>query len=155
PTNQDVLAFHEGFSDVVALFQHFTFPEVLRDQIQRQRGNLWNEKDNVLVQLASQFGYASGSGKALRSAVGKPSRTLYKTTTEADARGSILVAAVFDGFFAVYRRRIEDLIRIATGGSGEPPKTDLQPDLVNRIAQEASRTAEAVLRMCIRAFDYL
>ena len=27
------LAFHEAFADIVALFQHFTFPEVLRDQI--------------------------------------------------------------------------------------------------------------------------
>ena len=32
-TNPDVLAFHEGFADVVALLQHFTFPEILRDQI--------------------------------------------------------------------------------------------------------------------------
>ena len=31
-------AFHEGFADIVALFQHFTFPDVLRDQIQHHRG---------------------------------------------------------------------------------------------------------------------
>ena len=29
PTNPDVLAFHEAFADIVALFQHFTLPEVL------------------------------------------------------------------------------------------------------------------------------
>ena len=39
-TNPDVLAFHEAFADIVALFQHFTFPEVLRHQIARTRGNL-------------------------------------------------------------------------------------------------------------------
>src|SRR5437868_6270658 len=31
--NRDTLAFHEAFADLVALFQHFTFPEVLRHQI--------------------------------------------------------------------------------------------------------------------------
>src|SRR5262249_2643565 len=28
-TNPDVLAFHEAFADIVALFQHFTLPEAL------------------------------------------------------------------------------------------------------------------------------
>lgn len=37
-TNPDVLAFHEAFADIVALFQHFTFPEVLKHQIARTRG---------------------------------------------------------------------------------------------------------------------
>ena len=32
-TNPDVLAFHEGFADIVALFQHFTFPEVLKVRV--------------------------------------------------------------------------------------------------------------------------
>jgi hypothetical protein len=39
-TNPDVLAFHEGFADVVALLQHFTFPEILRDQIANTKGDL-------------------------------------------------------------------------------------------------------------------
>jgi hypothetical protein len=30
PGNRDVLAFHEAFADLVALFQHFTYPEILR-----------------------------------------------------------------------------------------------------------------------------
>src|SRR5262249_39017984 len=36
-TNPDVPAFHEAFADIVALLQHFTFPEVLRDQIAATR----------------------------------------------------------------------------------------------------------------------
>ncbi len=71
------------------------------------------------------------------------------------SRGAILVAAVFDAFFDTYQRRIRDLIRIATGGSGVLPEGDLHPDLVNRLAQEASKTAQSVLIMCARAFDYL
>lgn len=153
PTNEDVLAFHEGFSDIVALFQHFTFQDVLREQIQVRRTNLRTR--TLLVDLARQFGYAAGTGKALRSALDDPDRKLSPDITEVHDRGSILVAAVFDAFFDVYQRRIRDLVRIATGGTGNLPDADLHPDLVNRVAQEASRTADAVLRMCIRAFDYL
>jgi hypothetical protein len=94
-------------------------------------------------------------GRELRSALGNPDAQLYRTLLEPHERGSILVAAVFDGFFATYQRRIRDLLRIATGGSGLLPAGDLHPDLVNRIAGEATRAAQAILSMCIRAFDYL
>jgi hypothetical protein len=153
PTGEDVLAFHEGFSDIVALFQHFAFQEILRQQIQKSRADL--RSNTLLVQLARQFGYATGAGKALRSALDQPDAKLYKTTIEPHKRGAILVAAVFDAYFATYQRRIRDLVRIATGGTGELPSGDLHPDLVNRVANEASATAQQILTMCIRAFDYL
>src|SRR5262245_26020612 len=38
--HEDTLAFHEAFADLVALFQHFTFPEVVYHQVTRTRGNL-------------------------------------------------------------------------------------------------------------------
>ncbi len=38
PTNVDTQAFHEGFSDIVALFQHFSFPDLLEREIERSRG---------------------------------------------------------------------------------------------------------------------
>ncbi len=68
PVNADVLAFHEAFADIVALFQHFAYPGVLRDQIMRTRGDLASE--SFLGQLAQQFGKASGRGSALRDALG-------------------------------------------------------------------------------------
>jgi hypothetical protein len=46
------------------------------------------------------------------------------------------------------------LIRIATGGSGILPDGELHPDLVNRLAKEAAKTAGHVLNICIRAIDY-
>lgn len=155
PSNVDVPAFHEGFSDIVAIFQHFAFPQILRMLIQESHTDL--RTSGPLIKLARQFGYATGSGDGLRSAVEdeKPDPSLYQRLKEPHHRGSILVAAVFDAFFMTYQRRIKDLVRIATGGSGRLPEGDLHPDLVNRIACEASQTAQSVLTMCIRAFDYL
>jgi hypothetical protein len=153
PSNVDVLAFHEGFADIIALFQHFSFQDILREQIQRTRSDI--RTPTSLVQLAQQFGFATGGGKALRSALDQPNAKLLATRIEPHDRGSILVAAVFDGFFKTYQRRINDLVRIATGGTGTLPRGDLHPDLVNRIAIEATRTAQRVLDMCIRAFDYM
>jgi hypothetical protein len=152
-TNPDVLAFHEGFSDVVALFQHFSYPDLLRQAIQRQRTNL---RDNtLLVGLAHQFGYARGSGRALRSAIDVQDRTRYAKSFDAHDRGAVMVGAIFDAFFRTYQRRIADLIRIATSGTGNLPDADLHPDLVNRVATEAASTSQSILNMCIRAFDYL
>lgn len=153
PSNKDVLAFHEGFADVVALFQHFTYRELLRDEIQRVHIDI--RRDNMLVRMAQQFGEATGRGRALRSALGKEDLRLSESLIEPHLRGSILVAAVFDAFFAIYQKRISDLIRIATGGTGNLPQGDLHPDLVNRVADEAARTAQMMLTMAIRAFDYL
>lgn len=153
PSNDDVLAFHEGFSDIVALFQHFSFESLLRQQIQTSRGNIRSKSH--IVELARQFGYATGSGTALRSALSEAKPSQYSNAYEPHDRGAILVGAVFDAFFETYQRRINDLIRIAAGGTGKLPDGDLHPDLVNRIAIEAAKTARIVLTMCIRAFDYL
>jgi hypothetical protein len=155
PSNVDVAAFHEGFSDIVAIFQHFSFPGILRTLIHESKTDL--RRSSSLIQLARQFGYATGMGSGLRTAVEeeKPDPRLYQTAFEPHDRGSILVAAVFDAFFMTYQRRIKDLIRIATGGTGRLPEGDLHPDLINRIAQEATQAAQATLTMCIRAFDYL
>src|SRR5262245_26580368 len=162
PGNRDVLAFHEAFADLVALFQHFTYPEILRHQIARARGDLGTE--NMLGQLAIQFGRATGGRPALRDAFGTsvdgkwkrrdPEPQAYVDEDEPHARGALLVAAMFDAFLAIYRNRTRDLLRIATGGTGVLPLGDLHPDLVERLAQEAAKTARHLLLMCIRAIDY-
>ena len=163
-TNPDVLAFHEAFADIVALFQHFTFPEVLAHQIAKTRGDLRSE--NLLGQLATQFGHARGTHGALRDAIGKydpekkewvrhvPDPTELDRTVQVHARGAILVAAVFDAFVSIYQSRTRDLLRLASGGTGVLAQGDLHPDLVNRLAGEAAKTAGHVLNMCIRALDH-
>jgi hypothetical protein len=162
PVNEDVLAFHEAFADIVALFQHFSYPGVLRDQIARTRGDL--ARQSVLGQLAQQFALASGRGDALRSYLGKtvngkweaikPDPTLLEGTPEPHDRGAILVAAVFGAFTKVYQARTRDLFRIATEGTGVLREGDIHPDLVNRLAEEAQLAADRALQMCIRAIDY-
>jgi len=172
PTGPDVLAFHEAFADVVALFQHFSFKDALLNTIDRT-GGLIHQMElrpevassqpmiqaelssmNPLVGLARQFGEAMGLRGMLRSALGTPpdSRALDKTT-EPHARGAILVAAIFDAFFTVYLRRVSDLLRIGrAGGTAEPG--NLHPLLVSRLADEASKAANHFCNICMRALDY-
>lgn len=162
-TNVDVLAFHEAFADAVALLQHFTVPELLEHEIARTRGDV--ETESLLGALAVQFGRATGARGALRNAIGRMEdgawkrlepdpRELARLVTP-HARGAVLVAAVFDAFLAVYRTRTADLFRLATGGTGELPEGAIHPDLVRRLAAEASKSARHVLTMCIRALDYV
>jgi hypothetical protein len=164
PTNLDVLAFHEGFADLVALLQHFTIREILELEIGRTRGDI--EAESILGSLAVQFGRATGARGALRDAIGAfdergtwrrlpadPAELRRRVTPH--ARGAILVAAVFDAFLAIYKTRVQDLLRIYTSGTGVLPTGSIHPDLVRRLADEAARSADHVLSMCIRALDYL
>ena len=163
PTNPDVHAFHEAFADIVAMFQHFSYPGILQDQITRTRGDL--ESESLLGQLAQQFGRATSRASALRDALGSvgedgkwrrrnPDPRAMEKVLEAHGRGAILVAAVFGAFLLVYRARTADLFRIASQGTGVMPVGDIHPDLARRLAEEASRCAQYVLQMCIRALDY-
>jgi hypothetical protein len=162
----ETLAFHEGFADLVALFLHFSLPEVVRHQVALSRGDLTAQTQ--LGVLASQFGQALGQQGGLRSAFGELDANRKWVTRqpnpkdylengkyqEPHARGSLLVRAIFDAFNKIYESRVSDLIRIATHGSGLLPEGRLHPDLVNRLAAEAAKSARHVLDMCIRALDY-
>ncbi len=162
-SNPDTRAFHEAFADIVALFQHFSFPEVLKHQIAKTQGDLTQE--NLLGQLAQQFGQAIGGYGGLRDAIGefdgdgnwvlkKPDPKEYATKMEFHARGGILVSAIFDAFLNIYASRTSRLKRIATGGSGILPDGALHPDLVDELAKAAAKSASDILRICIRALDY-
>lgn len=162
-THPDTRAFHEAFADIVALFQHFSFPDVLRHQIARTRGDL--TRQNLLGQLAQQFGQAIGGYGSLRDAIGdfddegswkthKPDPNAYATVFECHQRGALLVAAVFDAFLNIYQSKVQKIVRIATGGTGRLPEGELHPDLVDEMASIAAKSAGDVQRICIRALDY-
>ena len=151
PTNPDVLAFHEGFADLAALFSHFSHKDALLDTIQKTGGRLYQfelkpnaapagaaEKAvivgelptrNPLIDLAQQFGEASGMNRGLRSALDIPPNTndIQTRVNDVHFRGSILVAAVFDAYFSIYLKRTADLFRVyrAGGGGGGSQPDDL------------------------------
>ena len=175
PTNIDVAAFHEGFADIVALFQHFSIKEAVLEALRGTGGALFSEhlspaappgKDGVritaqigqrnpLVGMADQFGDAIGLHRPLRSAIGTPpDAKALESMTEAHDRGSILVAAIFDAFFTAFVRRTIDLWRIAGISRERGEDVELHPDLLGRLCDEVSKTAGHFQTMCIRGLDY-
>lgn len=163
-TNPDVAAFHEGFADIVALLQRFTFSELVEHQLYASAGKL--DRFTVLGELATQFGEAlEGNRGALRSMIGrwneknewvplKPNPSDYATNVEAHDRGAVLVATIFDTFQRIYDYKTRDLLRIASNGTGVLPEGSISRDLVHRLAREAGEIAEHLLHICIRALDY-
>jgi hypothetical protein len=170
PTNVDVPAFHEGLADLVALFLHFTYADVVERAIQDSRGAL--TRGSLLTDIAREFGYArarDGKARALRSGVDvegilafdsdrlpsdESMPAVYKPDLEPHALGSVLVSAVFEAFVTIVGRKCERLFRIA----GIDPRTlgqaPLSEALVKAVAQEASDVAGQFLNICIRAIDY-
>jgi hypothetical protein len=221
-TNPDVLAFHEGFADLAALFAHFSHKEALLDTIQKTGGRLYqfelkpnipptesdeqkeddpdeddededtqgeedtdeteeesaeeeSEEDeeakkkleesvladqqkrrNPLIDLAKQFGEASGMNRGLRNALGVKANSNAINTRIDDVhfRGSILVAAVFDAYFTIYMKRTADLYRIYHAGGGRTVPDELPGPLARMLAEQASVTAAEFFQLCARAIDY-
>ncbi|MGE8064803.1 hypothetical protein [Pseudomonas sp. NPDC089569] len=156
-SSPDSLAFHEAFADIVALLMHFMLPEAVSMHVAANGGSL-NQR-SWMSGLARQFGEATGRYAALREAIDDknsqqlPDPTLLSKTREPHERGAILVAAVFDAFISIYEQRSADLLRLADGVGY--PGSRLPPELVQRLTREATKSADHVLRMCIRALDYL
>jgi len=153
-TNPDVVAFHEAAADLMALFLHFAYRDVVVAAVSDARGDL--HEGEGLFDLAREFGLSTGRGAALRSAVmTRPDGPAAPLPEEPHARGAVFVAGVFDAFLESYQHGIADLLRIATGGTGVLPAGHLHPDLVGRVATEAVKHADRLLGMVVRAFDHL
>ena len=170
PTNVDVPAFHEGFADLVALFLHFSYTDVVERAIRQWYGG--SREISLLTDLAREFGYArskSGQGQALRSGVdlegiaafdsdvlpsNEQALKRYDPKLEAHALGSVLVSAVFEAFVTVAKRKTERLFRIAGVDPRALGEVALSEALVKALAQEASDLASQFLNICIRAIDY-
>ena len=151
PSNPDVYAFHEGFADIVAIFQHSD-----SNACCAMRFNAHTDLSNrtLLAELASQFGHATGGGQALRTPDMQTDPLQYSTLmslTIADRcwwpqSSDFLsdVPATHGGSPAARFRRRRYVCPKATCIPHGPSRRD-----------EASATAWAILTMCIRAFDYL
>jgi hypothetical protein len=151
PSCADVLGFHEGFADLIAILQHFSYQQVLESEI-RKSGNRLG-KAPLLLGIAHAFGLSVGLPGSLRSAADDNSTLNYDAALEPHQLGSVLVGAVFDAFQVIYERKTERLLRLAgrreTGSAGE-----LSADLVGSLAREASKLASQFLSICVRALDY-
>jgi hypothetical protein len=154
PTGPHVLAFHEGFADLVAIFQHFSYEQVVYAALGRARGKL--EAATALTGLAQQFGQTIGERQALRTAIDddpdEPRR--YDEQLEEHELGSVLVSAVFDAFVTVFKRKTERYFRLATNGTGVLPPGALPTELQVILAKRASQLAAQFQALCIRAIDY-
>lgn len=182
-TNPDVLAFHEAFADLTALFLHFSHKDALTDTICKTGGRLYQYEltpdtapamgsaqagdaptrlrsedrvRNPLVELAQQFGQASGMSHGLRAALDdRPDPTaLHRRIKDPHYRGSILVAAVFDAFFSTYMRASSDLFRIFRAGGASIASPELPTSLAKLLTETATRTSDEFFQLCARALDY-
>jgi hypothetical protein len=162
PTNPDVLAFHEGFADLVAIFLHFSHREVVRAAIERSDGS--PESDKLLLSVAQQFGQTTTrEGEPigpLRSAIdvigwghedieARPKR-YNEVSKEPHELGRLLVSAVFEAFAVVFRRRTRQYNQLVRRTS----ERGTNSDLVGILADRASKLANQFLAICIRAIDY-
>lgn len=152
PTGPDVAAFHEGFADLVAIFQRLSYKELVNAAIRKSRGML--EQAPLLTDLAQQLGRAHGNKSALRSAIASGEPPLYNAAAEPHHLGGVLVSAVFEAYLTVYRRKSARYLRLATGGTGIAPPGELQGDLADMLADTASGLAGQFLSLIIRAIDY-
>jgi hypothetical protein len=156
PAGPDVLAFHEAFADMVALFQRFSYDGVLRAAIRKTGPKL--QASALLTSIAEQFGETTERKTALRDAFdldesGQPKRR-YGDDTEAHARGSVLVSAVFEAFTTVFERKVEPYIQLTTNRSMLLPQGQIPSELIELLARSASRLASQFLSVLIRAVDY-
>ncbi len=173
PTNPDVLAFHEAFADLTALFAHFSHKEALIDVIHKTGGLLYRSivrpevapegspvivaemsTRNSFIELAQQFGQAAGMNRGLRSALGySPSpEWINQRINDVHYRGSILVSAVFDAYFTTYITRTAKLMRVFRAGGGS---TDELPETLDELlAEQAASIASEFFTLCVRALDY-
>ena len=167
PSSPDQAAFHEGFSDIVALLSVFALPDVVLALLDRPAGGekglvhspngliakssvtMEALKRSVLLGLAEQMGQELSSvrGQALRqSAMLSPAKSYLKNPAymEPHRRGEILVAAVMNAFVRVLADRLR--------GLGTVDEHYLNRD---RVAEEAADCANYLLTMSIRALDYV
>ncbi len=154
PSNPDVGGLHEGFADLVAVFQRFTYREFVASQVRRSRGDL--KTATGLTEIARQLGEAMGGDGPLRAAVERPGDApkIYDERLEPHELGAILVGAVYEALSSIFAAKTRRYMRLATGGTGVLPPGEIPPDLTHLLSEEAVQLAHSFLTMCIRAIDY-
>lgn len=150
--HKEIDAFHEAFADLVAVLQRFSYSEVVKDALRRTGGDF--HEDPTFLRFGFQFAQSEGKYVERQPDLGdRPAR--FEPGLDTYAMGTVLLSAILDALFTVYKRKAEPLIRLATAGSGLIPEGAALPaDLVDQLAHLASRLASHFLSICIRAVDY-
>jgi hypothetical protein len=163
PSSPEQAAFHEGFSDVVALLSIFSVPAVVetvidRNETSHKKGEPTLIKPSSLsakeLRKSALFGLADEMGQELSGIRGNPLRRSAELTPskkyinspeylEPHRRGEILVAAMMNAFIEVWVNRLEGLGKVSPGGLDK-----------QRVVEEGANIADYLLTMSIRALDY-
>jgi hypothetical protein len=160
PSSEDQAAFHEGFSDVVALLSVFSMPSVVERmlelhplpgskngvQIPVRSLTAENLRKSVLFGLADEVGQEIDAvrGRPLRESLKiEPRRSLYGDPKyeEPHLRGELLVVAMLNGFVKIWSHRLTTL--------GDVRSIDR-----SRVIEEGAELADTLLTSAIRALDY-
>ncbi len=168
PSSPEQAAFHEGFSDVVALLSVLSSRDVVgnllanpkatpaawrRDRIPRATLELKNLEASPLFGLAEQLGEAGGGVGVRRAALRTSIRlapeadllqTMLTNRAEAHDLGELFVAAVMRAYVTIWHGRLKRLADTQTG-----------PLSHERVVEEAGDLADRLLTIAIRAIDYL
>lgn len=164
PSSPDQAAFHEGFSDVIALLSVFAQPELVRELLRRgrsRRGNVSVDtihaadvtvdalKKSALFGLAEQMGVEMEGvrGGALRKSFDLPLDPGLKDTAEflePHRRGELFVAAALHAFVVAWG---EAITRWA-------PKGQRAYSLAS-VAEMGADIADVLVTLWIRAIDYM
>jgi len=166
PSSDDQAAFHEGFSDIVALLKTLKNEELVRFGVRKELrvssagtvaisdALVAIRKGSFLLGVAAQLGRAvRGMGRdALRRSIDlqpDPQHYLGDDYREAHDRGEILVAAVMRAYLLVWENRLGGKLLNETG--------TMQSNRVAawRVEEEGSKAASHLLQIFIRALDYL
>ncbi len=168
PSSPDQAAFHEGYSDVIAILSVLSQPELIEellcaeDKIAQKKRTLAPEKveivklqESALLKLAEQMGEEMRGvrGEALRHSVRiAPNPDILKSPefAEPHRRGEVFSAAVLSAFVHVWHERIVGVEQ----GDGLGTLGDGRYSL-RRVAEEGAAVADYLITMLIRGLDYM
>jgi len=162
--HQDVLGFHEAFSDLIAIFQRFSFDGFLKKAIGDTSRS--GQTLSLIHRLAPEIARAARMGTAIRQfGLDKEKRSvldpkfeaeLYSTepTISPHQRGRVMAEAVFEAFMVIVDRKTKPIIKLATGQLDLSRDAPIHPDLIEILADISSRVAKQFCDICIRAIDY-
>lgn len=159
PSSPDQAAFHEGFADIVALLSVFRSQEVVERALVPLTGRdgrvpfakltVKDLGDTALLRLAEQMGgtIPGVPTDALRHSLNiRPSKELYdgERFAEEHDRGELLVAIVIRAFLHTWVNRLK------------PLRAERVSSVSRAVAaEEGAASARHLLRIAIRALDYL